>query len=378
MKEKYDVIIVGSGLGGLLSANILAREGKSVCVLEKNNQYGGNLQIFSRDKSIFDTGVHYIGGLEKGQNLYRYFNYLGIMDDLKLKKMDENHYDIITFDDDSVEYPHAQGYENFAKRLTEKFPNEKKAIQQYCDKIRATCNSFPLYNLKPGDTYYNNTSLLSLKISDFLDSITENEKLKSVLAGSNFLYAGDKEKTPLYVHALSVNSYIQSSYRCVNGGSQIAKLLIRKLKEFGGEAYKHSEVVSFGFEDKKLVSAITKEGLEIKGDLFISNIEPKHTIRMLGANRLRKSYINRISNIESVISAFSIYIVFRPKTFKYINYNYYHFKDCTKIWTAAEYDENSWPEGYMVSMSVKQSDEADEWAENMTAITYMNYDEVEQ
>ena len=39
MKVKYDIVIIGSGLGGLVSANILAREGYSVCVLEKNNQF---------------------------------------------------------------------------------------------------------------------------------------------------------------------------------------------------------------------------------------------------------------------------------------------------------------------------------------------------
>lgn len=76
MLKKYDVVIVGSGLGGLVSALLLAMEGKTVCVLEKNNQYGGNLQTFVRDKTIFDTGVHYIGGLAQGQNLYRYFSYL--------------------------------------------------------------------------------------------------------------------------------------------------------------------------------------------------------------------------------------------------------------------------------------------------------------
>ena len=54
----YDYVIIGSGLGGLISAVILAKEGKKVCVLEKNNQYGGNLQTFVREKVIFDTGVH--------------------------------------------------------------------------------------------------------------------------------------------------------------------------------------------------------------------------------------------------------------------------------------------------------------------------------
>jgi len=109
MKDKYDIVIIGSGLGGLVSANILARHGYRVCVLEKNKQYGGNLQIFVRDKNIFDTGVHYIGSLGEGENLNQYFTYLGIMDELKLLKLDEDRYDIITFDNDKKEYFHAQG-----------------------------------------------------------------------------------------------------------------------------------------------------------------------------------------------------------------------------------------------------------------------------
>ncbi len=73
MKKEYDILVIGSGLGGLVSALVLAKEGLKVCVLEKNNQYGGNLQTFSRDKLIFDTGVHYLGGLSEGQNLNRFF-----------------------------------------------------------------------------------------------------------------------------------------------------------------------------------------------------------------------------------------------------------------------------------------------------------------
>lgn len=152
MQKKYDVVIIGSGLGGLVSASILAREGYSVCVLEKNNQYGGNLQIFVRDKSIFDTGVHYIGGLEKGQNLYKYFTYLGIMDELKLKKMDV-HFDKISFGNDNKEYSHLQGVDGFKKYLKEVFPNEENAINLYFKKLKETCDSFPLYNLELGNNY---------------------------------------------------------------------------------------------------------------------------------------------------------------------------------------------------------------------------------
>ena len=47
---KYDFIIIGGGMSGLVCAYILSKEGKKVIVLEKNSQLGGGLQIFSRDK----------------------------------------------------------------------------------------------------------------------------------------------------------------------------------------------------------------------------------------------------------------------------------------------------------------------------------------
>ena len=85
----FDVVILGSGMGGMICAAILGKEGFKVCILEKNRQIGGSLQTYVRDKVIFDSGVHYIGGLDKGQNLYQIFKYLGMMEHLRLVKMDE-------------------------------------------------------------------------------------------------------------------------------------------------------------------------------------------------------------------------------------------------------------------------------------------------
>ncbi|EPR70010.1 Carotenoid cis-trans isomerase [Winogradskyella psychrotolerans RS-3] len=375
MKSHYDVVIIGSGLGGLVSANILAKEGYSVCVLEKNNQYGGNLQTFVRDKTIFDTGVHYIGGLNKGQNLYQYFKYLDIIDDLNLKKLDEDGFDVITFDNDNREYKHAQGYDRFIKNLLVEFPDEEKAIITYCDKLKEICDQFPLYGLKYGKPYYEKTDIFSLKAKDYIDSITDNKKLQAVLAGTNYLYAGDADRTPFYVHALTINSYIESAYRCVNGGSQISKLLIRRLKENGGDAFNHHEVVKFGFEDKNISSVFTKNGKEIKADLFISNIEPKLTIKLVGEDKFRKVYTKRINNIESIIAGFSLYIVLKPNTFKYQNKNIYHIKDPNRIWDGQDYTAETWPEGYMASMGINKK--TDKYGESLTVMTYMRYEEVE-
>ncbi|NND88304.1 MAG: NAD(P)/FAD-dependent oxidoreductase, partial [Flavobacteriaceae bacterium] len=373
LQKKYDVVIIGSGLGGLTAAIVFAKEGYSVCVLEKNNQYGGNLQTFVRDKTIFDTGVHYLGGLDEGQNLYQYFNYLGIMDDLKLQKLDTQ-FDHISFGGDEKTYVHAQGYEQFRNELVAQFPDEVSAIDKYCAKLKETTEKFPMYNVELGKPYYDDQDLFELSAKKYFESITDNKKLRAVLAGSNLLYAGQDTRTPFYVHALSVDSYIKSSYRCINGGSQISKFLIRRLLEHGGHAFKHQEVTHIKCVDKHAVSVTTAKGDVIEGDTFISNVDPKFTLDLLDTDIFRKSFVKRIKTIESTIAAFTVHLVMKPGTFPYKNHNYYHYKDAEKIWDVHNYTQESWPEAYMISMGPTKGQDA--YADNITAMTYMHYDEM--
>jgi phytoene dehydrogenase-like protein len=373
LKKEYDILVIGSGLGGLVSALILAKEGLKVCVLEKNNQYGGNLQTFSRDKLIFDTGVHYLGGLSKGQNLHQYFSYLEIMDDLEIHQMDEDGFDKITFNGDEIEYPHAQGYDNFVLQLTQFFPNEKENLERYCEGIQYVCNHFPRYSVTGQDHY--NDEILHLNTRRFIESITSDKKLQSVLLGSNFLYGGDSENIPFYVHALTVNSCMQSAYKCVKGGSQISKLLIRKLREYGAEVHKHAEVSEMVFNDNNALIAVkTKSGAEYSSKKFISNIEIRSTLQLITEKRLRKSFLNRVLSWEPVSSCFSVYLVLKPNSIPYFNHNIYHYSSEEQVWNAYQYEKENWPEVYMLTSTPTKRD--GEFAESLTAISYMDFDEV--
>ncbi|MFB2119965.1 phytoene desaturase family protein [Parapedobacter sp. 2B3] len=374
MRETFDIIVIGSGLGGLVCATTLAKEGHKVLVLEKNQQYGGNLQTFARNRCIFDTGVHYLGGLEKGQNLYQYFNYLGIADKLRLKRMDRDGFDRITFDNDPNEYPYAQGGENFVDQLCRYFPNERRGIEQFYTAMQNVCRQFPLYHLNGKDAYRWDEELLGLKVYDVISRCTTHPKLRAVLAGANLLYAGIADKTPFYVHALSINSYIESAWRCINGGSQLAKLLIKEIHKHGGKTLKYKTVSQFNIADGLLQSVSTTDGNTYRAGTFISNIDPKQTLRLIGDYPIRKSYTSHIRQVENTISSFSLYIVLKPGQVPYLNNNYYHFKDEASVWGNIDYREADWPAGYMVSMNAKT--ENDRWAEGMTVFTYMRYEEV--
>ena len=313
-KKEYDFVIIGSGLGGLACAYILASEGHSVIVLEKNHQIGGNLQVFSRDKCVFDTGVHYIGSLDNGENLNQFFKYFGLMDKLKLKRMDEDGFDVVRFKD-GKEFKYAQGYDNFIATLTKEFPEEKNAIIDYCNKIKDTCKQFPVYNLViPNSNHVDNIELLSLNACEYIATITSNKLLQNVLAGTNGLYAGEKESTPWYVHALIIHSYLSGAYRLKDGGSQIAIQMSKAIKAMGVEIYKRKEVVGANFKDNgEIQEVILKSGEVVKGKNFISNVHPAITIDIFGENRFLKAYAKRIKGLKDSPSSFIVHLVFKEE-----------------------------------------------------------------
>jgi all-trans-retinol 13,14-reductase len=196
-----------------------------------------------------------------------------------------------------------------------------------------------------------------------------------VLAGSNPLYAGDGSKTPLYVHALVVNTYIESSYKCVNGGAQIEKFLTKNIKEMGGEIRNYAEVTRIIEKDGLVTHVELKNGEHIEGKNFISNIHPSTTMNLLESTKIKLAYRNRLQGLENSVSAFIVDIVLKPNTFKFLNHNYYHYSN-DNVWDSVHTQGDAWPDAYCVF--VPKSSRSDVYAESITLLSYMKYDEVKQ
>ena len=363
---------MGSGLGGLECGAILSKEGYKILILEKNKQIGGNLQTFVRDRNIFDTGIHYVGGLDEGQNLNRYFKFLGIADDLKLQKLDEKAFDYVSFDGNEQQYPHAQGYERFVDELLPYFPKERENLLHYTQKIKEVCKAFPLYFLENNTAGGLNATYMDISAKDFIASCTTDEKLQKVLAGTNLLYAGEGNKTPLYVHAMVINSYIDSAYRFKNGGSQIAKLLTKIIYQHGGKIIKHANINRINVSNGLIDFVETKKGRKYFAKQFISNIHPANTIAMIERGNFRNAYRKRIEGLQNSISVFILFLVIKPNSLKYFNCNYYHFID-QDVWNGPNYSDQNWPPNYAVftGATIKEND----YTETMTVMAYMDYKE---
>ncbi len=375
MTAEFDIVIIGSGMGGLVCADILGKEGYKVCVLEKNKQIGGCLQTYVRDRVIFDSGVHYLGGLGEGQNLYQIFKYLGILQKLKLQKMEEGCFDKIIIEGDEKEYIYAQGYENFIQHLLNDFPNEEKALRLYCDKIQEVCSKFPLYNLRAGGNRDEKNIVLGIDTRTFIESITDDKKLQAVLVGNNMLYVLQSGKTPFYVHAMILNSYIESSWKCIDGGSDIGKFIAMNIREQGGVIHRNTEVKKIVVDGGRVSHVETADGNSVYAKHFISNMHPVRTLDMTETNLIKHAYKSRIKGLENTIGGFIINIVLKKDSFKYIKNNYYYHKE-GKVWSMTDHNDETWPLSYCIFFSA--SSKSPDHAEAMTILAYMRYDEVKQ
>ncbi|WP_461638034.1 phytoene desaturase family protein [Labilibaculum euxinus] len=370
---EFDVIIIGSGLGGLICANILSKEGMKVCVLEMDKRIGGTLQSFAKEGVLFNTGLNYTESLSEGEVLYRYFNFLGLMDDLNIQRLDLDAFDKISLGEDEIEYPFAQGHENFIERMSEFFPKERANLQKYFTEMGEVCNAFPYYNLE-SDNY----SLQSLgkqqSVSEFLRRTTPDRKLQKVLAGMNSLYAGVEGQTPMYIHSLINYSFIKSAWRLVNGSSQLALLLAKGIKANGGVIRTEASVVALEGEKNTIHRVRLESGEYVHAKQVISNAHPAATIELLSENMVRKVYRNRILSLENSIGMFSLYLVLKKDRLDQFNYNYHHFPN-SNVW-GTQYSAENWPEHFMLYSPANLK--GGEYANGLTVISYMNFSEISQ
>ena len=117
----WDSIVIGSGLGGLTAASMLARHaGQRVLVLERHYTAGGFTHTFHRPGYEWDVGVHHVGDVHReGTLLRRAFDHLtdGQLGWASLGDV----YDTIIVGDDR--YPFVAGRERFRQTMHERFPN---------------------------------------------------------------------------------------------------------------------------------------------------------------------------------------------------------------------------------------------------------------
>ncbi len=326
MENSYDVVIIGSGLGGLECAITLSKEGYSVCVLEQSSVFGGCLQSFKRKGRDIDTGIHYIGSMGEGQIMNQYFKYFGILNELNYLKLDDD-FDQIVLGDKGA-YCYQSGYTQFKESLIEQFPHERRGIELYCGKIKQIGTSISVERHKEGRFSSGDISALDISASDYIDQCVEDETLRNLLAGTNALYGGVKHSSNLYHHSMVNFSNIEGACRFVGGTQKVADTFVSHIRASGGVVQNRSRVISINMKGDKVDSVTLQNQEVLRAKYFISNIHPQQTFDLLEQTPLiKKAYKSRLKLLPNTYALFSVYLVMKKNSFPYINHNIYYYRN---------------------------------------------------
>lgn len=264
--DNFDGIVIGSGIGGLTTAAILARyQGKRILVLEQHFTPGGFTHGFERQgKFHWDVGLHYVGGMTPGRTERRVFDYIS-NDRLQWQKMPSLFEKFIYPDFSFAVYDDPDRYREDLSKL---FPQEKRAIYRYFRDVQWAALGFGatmMLELLPpwlqtiarsGVRIFNRLARLSTKT--YLDRHFRDDKLKALLTSQWGDYGLPPSQSCFGVHSLIVTHYLSGAWYPVGGGKSIAQSIVPTIEAAGGKVITQRRVQQILLEGDRAVGVIVE------------------------------------------------------------------------------------------------------------------------
>ncbi len=318
LKETYDVILIGSGMGCLTAGALLAKEGKAVLILEKHYTAGGFTHVFKRKGYEWDVGIHYIGEVQRPNSpMKKLFDYVS-NSQLKWADMGEV-YDRIIIGNKTYDF--VKGVENFKNQLVKYFPKEEEAIEAYISHvIAANKANAKFYASKAIPVFLNkiigrNMRKKYLSYSDkttydIISSLTKNEALIKVLTGQYGDYGLAPKQSSFVMHAAVVKHYFHGGSFPIGGSSQIVNTISPVISKAGGVVIISAEVKEVIIENNKAKGVLMADGKSFYSDIIISGTGVINTFKKLLPQSVAKRHglLEKLQKVQPSVSHASLYI----------------------------------------------------------------------
>ena len=343
--QNYDIIIIGSGISSLTVGAILAKTWKKVLVIEQHYVAGGCTHTFKLKGYEFDTGLHYVGNVNKLSNILDKISYYKINWD-KLGTEDNGYtYDEICFRNNSS-YKFKSGINNFIDEMSKFFPHERFNMLDYLYSLRSISNQtvyFITKILKNRTIAYilnktiNNNLFKHTKISaeNHIKGYIKNHKLQKILLGQYGDYGRLPSEENVFIHAGVFDHYISGAYYPNGGSCTLATGLTATIENNLGKVLVGKKVDEIIIENNKAIGIRMVNGDELYANKIISGIGIKNTYEnLLKSNQILYRNIN-ISDLKPSKSVLSLFIGLNQKAsnLDLINHNLWYIPEETYVST---------------------------------------------
>jgi all-trans-retinol 13,14-reductase len=298
--ESWDAIVIGSGIGGLTSAAMLARAGRRVLVLERHTTAGGATQSFRRAGYEWDAGLHYMGEVHRpNSTLRRIFEYIS-GGKLEWAPMPDV-YNRVVIDDRAYEYP--SGATAFKKQMKEYFPDEAAAIDSYIELVfeaNRTARSFFAHRAMSPDIaedLYRDMcepfrAFSDRTVSEVLAGLTANAELRAVLCGHFGDYCLAPGNASFAMHAMLIRHYVDGASFPVGGSARLAETAADVICGARGAVLVAADVATLLLDDGgRAGGVIMRDGRRFLAPVVISDAGAVNTLTKIVPSHARDAGI---------------------------------------------------------------------------------------
>jgi all-trans-retinol 13,14-reductase len=287
--DTFDAIVIGSGMGGLGTAAILAKQGnRRVLVLERHYTAGGMTHMFRRPGFEWDVGVHYVGRMDQGGQARALMEHI-TEGRLQWVPMPDA-YDRVRIGDDAFDY--VRGTERLRAALHERFPCERQGIDRYFSLVGQVVQRSSLYfaekavprpisALFGGLMRWPFASLAKWTTREMLDGLTDNVHLKAILAAQWGNYGAPPAQSSFAAHAMIAHHYFEGASYPVGGARSIAESVWPTVERAGGVMLVDAEVARIDVKDASVTGATTANGRVFRAPVVISDAGLRNTLALV-------------------------------------------------------------------------------------------------
>lgn len=239
-----DAIVIGSGIGALTTAGLLAGvAGARVLVLEKHCTPGGLTHSFRRMGASWDVGLHYVGDMHPGSRPRQLFDYL-TGGALTWNRMPSG-YDRFVLPGHGLDVTIPSGIAHYRALLTDLFPAERRAIRRYCRDVTRAYSWMSLrYMADMVPPLASPAINLALRLrtgcalertEHYMERRFRDPALRALLTTHWGDYGVEPTRSAFVAHAMIVCHYMDGAWFPRGGSGQIARMIEERIRATGGE-----------------------------------------------------------------------------------------------------------------------------------------------
>ena len=307
--KRYDVIVIGSGMGGLTASALLAKKGLMTLLLEKEEQAGGYVVSFKRQGSTFDATGAFVGGCHEGGEFHQILKEIGAHEEIEFIPI--HHVQNL--------YPGFEvhlrpgGIHSYTEALFDLFPKEEEGLKTYLSMVKRIGDEIKSYSeittlQKIFFPFYFRNLVRFHRSSHqaILDSLFKGEEIKMALH-SLPVTEPPSRLSFLFLAVMINKALIEGDFYPKGGMGKISEAMANAFLRSGGEIHLQTEADQILTRNGRVEGVLTKGGERFQAPLVISNINPNLSVKMLPIE-LRKRFSKKWSRLEYSLSCFVLYV----------------------------------------------------------------------